>query len=1051
MNARARLAAMIGQGAGPSRGENASPGHPWQEDLPSICQVDHTFLFTDIEASTLLWEERPEEMAAALERHDSMLGSAIVDCGGAVLKTTGDGVIAVFDSPVDAVAASLEMQRALAASDWEGIGQLRVRMGVHTGEAQSRAGDYFGPTLNRTARIMAAGHGGQILLSRATAAATNGRLPDGASLRDLGSHRLKDLSDPEHLFQLAHGDIASEFADLVTLDARPNNLPRQTTEFLGRVDELAAIQLMLESPGTRLLTLFGPGGAGKTRLALQVAAEQIDRFRDGVFFVDLSAEGDTRAAFELVVRTLDLPVSGEGDPLEVLKMRLRDRQMLLVLDNFEQLMPAAAGVSELLQTCPELQILVTSRETLRVRAERVFPVPSLSMPDPRDPLEQLAESEAVQLFLDRARAVRPDFTLDEDTGPMVAEICLRLDGLPLAIELAAARLNVFTPADLLSRLRVRLDVLGAGGRDLPERQRTLWGAIGWSYELLDDEERELLKMLSVFSTARIAAVEAVAVSALGIQMALDPLSGLVEKSLVRGDTSGESTKFSMLLMVKEYAQTKLEESVVREQAVRKAHATYYSEFALGLQDRLRGVGRDSALVDLGAEIGNVRTAWRYWVDQGDLEQLFGLLDVLWALHEARGWYHAAIELAKDTLGVLTTAESSPELAAEELVLRSSLARALMAVRGYDVEVEEAFKVALELSQASAIPEQQFPVLRALASYYILSGNLPEAASIGGQILELGEDLNDEAMRIEGHSVIGTAITFGDVSISLSHLEQAIEGYDPTRHGSNRFRLGSNTGVTVRIASALTLWLCGDVVRAVSRAADALSLARQLEHPFSIAYALHHNAYFAVLRGRFEECLAFTEELDEIAGENDYAIWETLSTVLEGVALSGLGQTEEGLAKTEVGIDLYQGLTTPPVFWPFLLGLRATVHARADLPVAALELIDEAIGIGQIGGAPLPWLGMDKADAMRLLPDPDLDQVARLYEETMETAQTLRLTMVELQAATRLVAMRRELGVVPDGSDRLATVYSTFTSGHDERDLIAASELLGGATPQHREG
>lgn len=1004
--------------------------------------MDRTFLFTDIEASTRLWEEHPEEMATALERHDSVLTSAIADNRGAVLKTTGDGVIAVFDSPVNAITASLHIQRVLSGSTWEATGPLRVRVGVHTGEAQSRSGDYFGPTLNRAARIMAAGHGGQVLVSGA-AAVTDSMLPEGASLRDLGSHRLKDLSAPEHLFQLTHPDIPGDFADLLTIDARPNNLPRQTTEFLGRVDEIAAIQVMLESAGTRLLTLFGPGGAGKTRLALQVAAEQVDRFRDGVYFVDLSAERDTRAAFEAVVRTLDLPVSGDGDPLEVLKMRLRDRQMLLVLDNFEQLMPAAAAVNELLQSCPELQIVVTSRETLRIRAERVFPVPPLSMPDPRDPVSRLAESEAVQLFVDRARAVRPDFSLDGDTGPIVAEICLRLDGLPLAIELAAARLNVFTPADLLSRLRERLDILGAGGRDLPERQRTLWGAIGWSYELLDDPERALLKMLSMFSTARIPAVEAVAASALGIPVALDPLSGLVEKSLVRSDTSGDTTRFSMLLMIKEYARAKLEESPDQEQAVRKSHATYYADFATDLQERLRGPGRDSALADLGSEIGNLRVAWRYWVDQGDLEQLFALLEVLWVLHEAKGWYHAAIELAKDTLDVLASAESSPALASEELVLRSSLARALMAVRGYDVEVEEAFEAALELSQATGAPARQFPVMRALASYYMLADNLPNAAAIGEQLLELGEEVDDEFFRIEGHSVIGTAVAFGDVSVSLPHLDWVIELYDPSRHGSDRFRLGPNTGVTARIASALILWLCGDVAKADSRAADALSLARQIEHPFSISYALHHVGYLSVLRGRFEDALGFARELGEIAGENDYAIWETLSTVIEGVALSGLGQTEEGLEKTESGIGLYQTLTTPPVFWPFLLSLRATVHAQAGLPAKGLELIDEAIALGRASSGPLPWLAMSRADVMRQLTDPDLDHVERLYEETIETAHAMRLAMVEIQATTRLVGLRQELGAVPDGRDRLARLYATFESGHDEPDLVEARGLVGG--------
>ena len=981
-------------------------------------------------------------MAAALEVHDSILSTAVADGGGHVLKTTGDGILAVFESPTDAIVASIEAQRALERSSWDETGPLRVRMGLHTGEAQSRADDFFGPTLNRAARIMAAGHGGQVLVSGATALALDGLLPDHVSLRDLGQHRLKDLTDPEHLFQLDHPDIARGFADLLTLDARPNNLPRQPTEFLGRVDEMAAIQVMLESAGTRLLTLFGPGGAGKTRLALQVAAEQVNRFRDGVYFVDLSTERDPGAAFETIVRTLDLPVATDRDPLEVLKTRLRDRHMLLVLDNFEQLMTAAAGVGELIQACPQLEIIVTSRETLRVRAERVFPVPPLSMPDPRHAVAELEESEAVQLFLDRARSVRPDFALDEESGPIVAEICLRLDGLPLAIELAAARLNVLTPTELLGRLRDRLDVLGSGGRDLPDRQRTLWGAIGWSYELLDADECQIFELISVFSGASLQALELVASSALGIETTIDLIAGLVDKSLVRPDTSGSTARYSMLLMIREFAETKLAEAPDRERLIKEAHASYFSTVASSLRGRLRSTDRESALADLEADIGNLRTAWRYWIERADLDRLFQLLDVLWALHDSRGWYHSAIELARDMLDVLASAEPSPELAGEELALRSSLARALMAVRGYDIEVEEAFKATLELSKASGSAAQQFPVMRALSTYYLLSADLPAAAAMGQQILDLGISANDETMEIEGHHLIGSAVGFGQASLSLAHLEEVIERYDPVLHGSSRFRLGPNTGVAARIASAITLWICGDVTKGVARADDALEFARNIDHPFSIAYATYHKGFLSLLRGRHDDCHQLALQLREVASEHGYAIWETLATVLEGASLSGLGQTEEGLAKTEAGIVLYQGLTPPPIFWPFLLGVRATVHARAGRIGDAMELVENAMGISLTEEEMLPWLPMAKADLILELPEPDHDAAASLYEVTIAVASQLGLDMVQLQALTRLVALRRELGVSPDGTDELAALFSSIRSDRDEPDLLAAATLLG---------
>jgi predicted ATPase/class 3 adenylate cyclase len=1003
----------------------------------------HTYLFTDIAGSTRLWEEHPTVMAEALARHDSILLEAIGLTGGRRVKTTGDGTVAVFDSAANAVSAAIEAQHMLSTGDWGETGPLQVRMGMHTGETESRDGDYFGPVMNRTARIMAAGHGGQVLLSASTAALVDGNLPGGSTLRDLGTHRLKDLTLPEHLYQLVLDDLDSDFPPPVTLDARPHNLPLQATEFLGRENELAAIEVMLESPSTRLLTISGPGGAGKTRLGLQVAAEQLDNFRDGVFFVDLSAERDPDAAYEAIVRALELPTASGGNALQILKSRLRDRQMLLLLDNFEQVTAAAVGLSELLQHAPELRIIVTSRETLRVRAEHVFPVPPLSLPNPKHPTLTIAASEAVQLFTDRARAVRPDFALTDDNATVIAEICLRLDGLPLAIELAAARLNVFTPSDLLGRLQERLDVLGAGGRDLPDRQRTLWGAIGWSYELLGQAERDVFEMVSIFSTTDLVAIEAVASSALNAGFVVDTVASLVDKSLVRTDDSSADRRFSMLLMIKEYAEERLADNPERDQAVRRAHAAYFSAFAQHLQDGLRGAERDSALAELASEIGNLRTAWRFWVDQGDLEQLFNLIDGLWTLHEAKGWYHAAIELASDALDVLATTDASPELAAEELTLRTSLARALMAVRGYGVEVEEAFRRVLEMSETSGTPTQRVPVLRALATYHMNITEFDQAAEFGRQLLEIGEREGDESIRIEGHYVFGAATSFsGDLETGLPHLDRAIELYDPHIHGATRFRLGPNTGVVARVASGLTLWQCGALETAVSRITEALAIAQEIDHPFSIAYALYHNGFLALSRGRFDECIQIAGELAEVAGENDYLVWSTLATVLEGVSLTALGQVDEGLAMTETGIELYEGLTTPPVFWPLILNLRAMVHALAGSPERALMLINEAIRFGSSQEVVGPWFMMSKGDFIRMLPEPDLVGAEDAYLAAIRVSNAGGLHLIELEALTRLVNLRREMGSTPDGSDELAALYETFTEGFDEHALVAAREMLG---------
>ena len=364
-----------------------------------------TFVFTDLQSSTRLWETFPDAMKDAMERHDAILRDAVVRSDGRIVKITGDGVMAVFSSAADGVKACLEAQRALQDEAWGETGALRVRMGMHAGEAQSRAGDFYGPPVNRAARIMAAAHGGQVLLSAFAAELAQKELPAEIALRDLGEHRLKDLFQPEHILQLVHPALTSEFPPLATLSHRPNNLPTQTSEFLGRETQLGAIRDLLDAADVRLLTLTGPGGIGKTRLALQGAADRIDRFEDGVFFVDLSPVRDAEAAFEAIVRVVGLTGTSDEQRLDVLRRELRGRHMLLLLDNFEQVVDAADGVADLLQQCSKLKILVTSREALRVRGEHLFAVPPMSLPDNAEQAttENVAGFEAVRLFVERAR------------------------------------------------------------------------------------------------------------------------------------------------------------------------------------------------------------------------------------------------------------------------------------------------------------------------------------------------------------------------------------------------------------------------------------------------------------------------------------------------------------------------------------------------------------------------------------------------------------------------------------------------------------------------
>jgi predicted ATPase/class 3 adenylate cyclase len=595
-----------------------------------------TFLFTDIEGSTRLWEAHPEEMRRALARHEALIRHAIGAHGGQVFKTIGDAFCAAFPTAPPAVAAAWEAQHSLHGEPWDAACPIRVRMALHTGAAESRDGDYFGPPLNRVARLLEAGHGGQILLSLATQELARDHLPEGAGLRDLGEHRLKDLSRPEHVFQLVAPALPADFPPLSTLDARPNNLPAQPTPLIGREVEVGKAIRILSGDEVRQLTLTGPGGTGKTRLGLQVAAGLLDSFPDGVFSVPLAPISDPDLVASSIAQLFGLQDAGSRPLVETLEEYLRPKGLLLLLDNFEQVLPAAPLVARLLESCPRLKVLVTSRAALRLRWETEFPVSPLAVPDPKQllPPETLSQYAAVALFIQRAVAVKPDFAVNNENAPAVAEICHRLDGLPLAIELAAVRTKLFSPQALLSRLERRLPLLVGGARDLPARQQTLRGAIAWSYDLLDEGEKALFRRLGVFVGGfTLEAAEAVCSIEGATEVdALDGTSALVERSLLLAEESSiGAPRFRMLETIREYAREQLDASGEAE-AVRRRHAHYYREQAEAQESWAHGwheMEHDNlrAALDWAVEREEVETGLRlalalegFWGTQGHLTE-----------------------------------------------------------------------------------------------------------------------------------------------------------------------------------------------------------------------------------------------------------------------------------------------------------------------------------------------------------------------------------------------------------------------------------------------
>jgi predicted ATPase/class 3 adenylate cyclase len=599
-----------------------------------------TFLFTDIEGSTRLWELHTAAMPQALAHHDALLRAAITSNAGVVVKSTGDGVLAAFARAPDALTASLAAQRALQAADWQPLGSLRVRMALHVGTAEWRAGDYFGPPLNRAARLLAAGHGGQILLSRAAAELVQETLPPELTLRDLGEHQLKDLSRPERIFQLIAPDLPAAFAPLSSLSRERTNLPAQLTQLIGREREVAQVGSLLRRPDGRLLTLSGPGGIGKTRLALQVAAELLDHFADGVYFVDLAPISNGALVVGTIAEAIGLKEAAGQPLLESLKRYLHERALLLLLDNFEQVVDAAPAVAELLKAAGALKVLVTSRTILHLSGEHEFSVPPLTLPNPHHvpPLDQLSRYEAVALFVERAKAAKADFQLTIANASAAAKICLRLDGLPLAIELAAARIKLFAPEELLARLELRLPLLTGGPRDMPARQQTLRATIDWSYQLLNHEEQTLFMRLAVFVGGwTLEAAEAVcnAADELGIAI-VDGLQSLLDHSLLRQVEGPDGApRFRRLETIREYALERFAKS--GEAAVwQQRHADYFLTLAERAEPELRGVEQTLWLSRLEADYDNLRAALDWAVQRGEVELGARLAGALWRYWEARG-------------------------------------------------------------------------------------------------------------------------------------------------------------------------------------------------------------------------------------------------------------------------------------------------------------------------------------------------------------------------------------------------------------------------------
>ncbi len=808
----------------------ARPTHTWRvSELPSGTV---TFLFTDIEGSTRLTQRLGAE-SLVLERHNAILLDAIRGNDGVDFGSEGDAVFSAFASAQRAVAAAVQAQRAVAAEPWPADAALRVRMGLHTGEGQVAGDSYVGLDVHRVARITSAGHGGQVLLSGPTRMLVEGSLPGGTALRDMGEHRLKDLSRPEQLSMLVIDGLPSAFPPLRTLDVVPNNLPTQLTTFLGRQRELEEAGDLLRD--ARLLTLTGPGGSGKTRLSLQLAAEASDLFHDGVYFVPLGTIGEPSLVLPTIAQAMGLP-DPRGRALDHLAEHLAEKRVLLVLDNFEQVLEAAPDVGELLQRLPGVAVLVTSRSPLRIYGEQEYPVPPLAVPDPRHlpDLEGISQYASVALFIERAMGVQPGFRVDVSNAPAIAEICARLDGLPLAIELAAARVRVLTPQAIMSRLDHRLSLLAGGSRNVPERQQTLRGAIDWSHDLLEPRDRVAFARFSAFSGG--ASEKAFAAVVLAdwppdagpAPEALEALASLLDNSLVRQDTGGDQPRFRMLETIREYAAERLADAEP-EPATRLRHAEHYLGLAEWAAERLFSEEQRSSLDTLERDHDNLRAAIEFAVEQGRAELALRLVSATW-----RFWQ----------------------------------------MRGYLTEADERARRALALPDAASHPQALLQTLDAAGGIAYWQGDLARARDLYQQEQDLAHELADD--RREAQAIYNRSMTYNLESDSVEAADLAQQALAKYRSLGDRHGEG-----LAQWAYLNALAFQGEVAEGTAVAADTVAIFRDVGDRFMLAWALYTQSLTRIqardlegARVSLKEALQIFQETHDLSG---YAL------VLDGFA------------------------------------------------------------------------------------------------------------------------------------------------------------------------
>lgn len=824
-----------------------------------------TFLMTDIEGSTWLWEQHPAAMRRALARHDALALAVVSENAGSLLKSRGEGdsLFAVFGRATDAVRAACALQQALTAENWPPEAPLRVRIALHTGEAEGSEGDYYGPAVNRCARLRGLAHGGQVLISEVTQSLVQDDLPAGAEIQNLGTHKLPGLSRAEQVFGLAHPDLPGRFPPLRYAERTPGNLPAPVSTFIGREKEKDEVRRLLDS--CRLVTLVGTGGMGKSRLSLEVAAQVQETHADGAWLVELAPLSDPSAVPQAVAAALSVREVAGRSLEQALVDHLGSKTLLLVLDNCEHVLSGAASLChELLRACASLRILASSREALGIAGETTYRMPFLSLPDLRHlpPPEELGRFEAVRLFTERAGAVAPHFGIDSRNGTAVAQICVRLDGIPLAIELAAARVRAMPVERIADRLGDRFGLLTGGSRAALPRQQTLRALIDWSYDLLGEPERALFEAVAVFASGwTLEAAERVCVGeATGLEawQVMDVLTGLVDKSLVLYEENAGAARYRLLETVRQYALEKLTQSG-RSSALHSLHRDWCVALAEEAEPHLTGPDQAGWLQRLETEHDNLRVAleWCRAKHDGDLEglRLAGALWRFWYvrgyLSEGRGW------LAE------MRAQQTPTSPGEFGILARALnGEAVLAwVQGERAEARALAEGSLSLYRGLEDKPGMASAINILGILTDEDADYDQARTLYEEALPLLRDLN-EPQRM--------AALLNNLALASLHLEDLDAAERYVRESLMLYRqVGDRQGTSVALTTYAGLEAQrGDLDAAHRAFAEALTIRRDLDDKQGIAEALEGLAGIDVAQGRPDRAanlLGAAESLRESLG------------------------------------------------------------------------------------------------------------------------------------------------------------------------------------------